>query len=123
MEPYWLVANNPQGTSVVWSTGNVVLQTNYRYEVRARAKDLAGNVQQEGITSVVFVYDITPPDSLIQLPVHAEAYASGQLTVISGTADDTPYGEIASASIYIQDTYNSYYWDGTSWQSTLVWLT
>ncbi|RLJ03528.1 MAG: hypothetical protein DRP08_03430, partial [Candidatus Aenigmatarchaeota archaeon] len=123
VEPYWLVANNPQGTSVVWSTGNVVLQTNYRYEVRARATDLAGNVQQEGITSVVFVYDITPPDSLIQLPVHEEAYASGQLTVISGTADDTPYGEIASASIYIQDTYNSYYWDGTSWQSTLVWLT
>ncbi len=62
-----------------------------QYEIRARAIDAAGNQSQIELSTTVFTYDPTAPDTAITFPVNS-GYIS-QTGNISGTASDTGAGQ------------------------------
>ncbi|RLC93245.1 MAG: hypothetical protein DRI39_06320, partial [Chloroflexi bacterium] len=107
----WLDAEG----STAWTFAMPALVSNETYTVRAKAIDDSGRESAEVSTS--FIYDATHPTaSLDVIPNLVTALDS-----ISGTASDTPPGELDRVQVQLRKGVGSY-WDGSSWQSAPTWL-
>jgi len=90
-----------------------------KYKLRARAIDDIDNVGDPS-SEVVFTFDDTPPDSVINLPVDGNTYRI--LGTISGTASDAGSG-VEFVKIRIYDTIDlDYYQGGGVWDSTDTYI-
>jgi len=87
------------------------------YFVTARAQDRAANLQT-ALTSLLYKVDLTSPTSLATFPTGTQ----NQVTTLSGTAQDAPPGELEVVRIRVFDTTASQFWNGTSWQTTEVFI-
>jgi len=87
------------------------------YLVTSRATDNAGNVQSSYGTAA-FMYDATPPESLILTTGYFRTWAG----IIQGSAVDT-FSGVASVHITIQRASDRLYYNGASWGSPLSWIT
>jgi hypothetical protein len=102
---YWLSCNG----EALWSYDSRTVEwvSEREYNVSARAKDVAGNLEFPS-SSVTFVYDSTPPSVTITDPLGAESLEGGKNLEIQWTASDTYLNQ---TSIWI-----SYSTDGgTNW--------
>ncbi|MDO8803794.1 MAG: right-handed parallel beta-helix repeat-containing protein, partial [Elusimicrobiota bacterium] len=112
----------------VWSFSSPPLQDGYAYRVRVRAIDDAmpgGNVET-AISSITFVYDITPPAAAIIYPVSLPGLGGNikALASVSGTAFDS-FG-IKSASVSVREADSGLYYDtqsSTFNSPTQKWIT
>ncbi|MEM4724386.1 MAG: Ig-like domain repeat protein, partial [Candidatus Hadarchaeum sp.] len=87
------------------------------YTVTSRAVDHCGNVQSVSSRGV-FVYDITPPESIVLTTGYFNTWG-GQ---IQGTARDTLSG-VDYVLIRLQRSLDRYYYDGLTWLPSERWIT
>jgi len=70
-------------TDSAWTDG-------HQYQLKCRAWDVAGNWTESAYT--YFVFDETPPESFIAVPVDGIYYPAGEPTALNGTATDNKSG-------------------------------
>jgi hypothetical protein len=87
------------------------------YLVTSRATDNVGYVQSS-YASGAFMYDATPPESVILTTGYFRTWAG----IIQGSATDA-FSGVASVHIAIQRASDRLYYDGASWGSPLSWIT
>src|SRR5207244_2797409 len=101
----WSSATYTVGPGAIASTGtwsyilpSGKLQDNTSYFIMVKARDIAGNIQTDGFNSSTFTVDVTSPTS-------ASTFPTGNpqtVATITGTAADTPPGDIDPAAGAIQ---------------------
>ncbi|MCR6624696.1 MAG: hypothetical protein NDF58_09000, partial [archaeon YNP-LCB-024-027] len=100
---YWFITI----PSSAWSSGQT-------YSVKSRATDKAitGNVEGGGVGGswFDFIYDITPPNTLIRLP---EYNYHNSMTTISGTASDPSPGHVENTEIRVWSYQHTRYWNNS----------
>ncbi|MEK7426967.1 MAG: hypothetical protein AAB131_24360, partial [Actinomycetota bacterium] len=106
-----------------WSTTALPAFTDrVNYTMWVEAEDRAGNVQQNFTgngSSVTFIMDKTAPTIVISSPAAGSFLRAGQLTMVTGTANDPDYatnsGLAGGANIQVQISYllspDTYYYD------------
>jgi len=70
-------------TTFAWTDG-------HQYQLKCRAWDGSGNWTDSAYT--YFVFDETPPESFIAVPVDGNYYPAGEPTTLNGTASDNKSG-------------------------------
>ncbi len=100
-------------SSITWTSGTL-------YTIRSKTTDKVLNIEVPG-TGITIWLDLEIPNSTINQPIN-NSYLNS-LDSISGTATDTGGSDLKNIEISIQQTIDSGYWTGTSWDSTETWLT
>jgi hypothetical protein len=102
----------------VWQINAPAFRDGYKYRIRVKACDNAVPTNCEiNLSSITFVYDITPPSIVINKPINNRYYGVNvssvgyYLDVISGTASDT-FG-VDKTEIQLYDVVTSSYWYNT----------
>jgi hypothetical protein len=115
---------------------NAQLASDYRYLILVKARDVATNEQDVGISSKTIKVDKDKPISAISRPLNNGAYKSSLIgktansTQLSGTATDYPdnvYAGVVRTQIRLSyiDSGTTYYYNGTSFvniSSESAWL-
>jgi hypothetical protein len=113
----WLLAN---GTSTwIYNSSNLNWHTNYRYMIRSRAKDKAGNYEKSDKNTIINI-DLTAPNSSLQYPSN-NSYLN-ELKLISGLSFDLNGSGIKSNEICIEQIIDNNYWNGKEWVSDESWI-
>ena len=104
--------------SVTWSGQ----PTNGDYVVVAVGTDNVTNASGPS-TSIPVTVNNLAPSVAITYPVTGTSYGANWSGTITGTAtsNDGPGSSISSAAVQIEDTTNTTYWNGSSWQSGAVY--
>ncbi|RLD18857.1 MAG: hypothetical protein DRI36_00390, partial [Caldiserica bacterium] len=100
-------------SSIPWEYGHT-------YKVHCKVKDEAGNVGLGGYYQ--FTFDNVKPEGVIIEPEDNGNY-NDSLTKIWGTASDVLAGVKKVEIVIKRAAAGGLYWDGSSWDSSLVWLT
>jgi len=87
------------------------------YTVRARAIDDEHNVDPSPAVKVL-AYDITDPDTTIG---EIDDHVTDLISIAGGSTDASP-GYVARVEVRIQRSGDNYYWTGTSWTTSAVWI-
>lgn len=91
------------------------------YLIKTKAIDKAGNEENWGTpgdnNAHNFIYDITPPHSVIIIPAHLDHLS--ELPTISGTASDA-FG-LSEVRVSILKTLGTKYWHGSNWDDGELW--
>ena len=107
---YQATPNGPGDWSTwEWSFDENELITGRGYSIQIYAVDAAGN-QQPNATSV-FTWDTTDPISFVSSPADNSFVGFGNLTIITGTADDT--NNIQTTEVSIQRVSDGFFWNST----------
>jgi hypothetical protein len=117
----WLATTHVATTdnnTAVW-TDNITLPvwSEDTYVVQAKATDAAARTFTGA--AITFIYDTTAPGVTLDDIPDTILYT---LPLISGTAADVLPGQLAGVQVAITDNTTARYWDGNSWEDTLVWL-
>jgi len=129
LDPVWSTATFVGDSSGTWSFAFPAARMNStrNYQISSRVvHDRAGNIQTL-ITTHTYTFDTTPPASFATLP----SGSTGQVTTITGTAQDTAPGELEDVLLSIKETacggstcHVNKWWKGWEWgdDSGEVWL-
>jgi parallel beta-helix repeat protein len=95
------------------------------YELSVYAEDPSGNVNTKRVNFTVTGAsggsgDFDPPSISILTPAPGGPYNESELTVVSGTADDND--ALYDVMVRIIQDSSGYYWDGSGWSASEVWL-
>ncbi|MFH1725763.1 MAG: hypothetical protein ABII00_14225, partial [Elusimicrobiota bacterium] len=105
--------NDATGTDP-WTYTLPALNDGYRYEVRCRAVDTAGNAEATPTSGNIFVYDVNIPTATITNPPSGGAVSA--LDQIDGSYSDVYSGAAVDfVKISIKNNTNGQYWDGGNW--------
>lgn len=105
-----------------WSLTRPATMPDDAYTLRSRAWDYAGNIETiftPGVNQNTFNFDTQLPSSVITTP--ANGLNTNSLNQIVGTASDALSG-VNRVEASIKRNIDNYYWTGSFWSSTQVWL-
>jgi len=126
----WVSATNESGdgywggASEPWSLSGVNWDDEIKYYITSRASDTAGNFETS-LESIYFTYDVTSPTGVVLDPQTNDyknwnpANWSTDEKGILGTAYDK--NGLSKVELVIKRD-PGFYWDGSSWQNSIVWL-
>ena len=107
-------------TSLVAGTNPATTLTDGNYKITATARDKANNTSTNNIT-VTSLNDFTAPTITWTNPTANSAQSS--LPTLTGTAQDNAGGSgLGSAQLALLRNSDQYWWNGTAWQPTFVFL-
>ena len=105
----------------VYDTSAIPWDDGQTYDIKAKAVDETSEPDPSPATES-FIFDDTPPNTTVDAiadPYHGTPTET--LTSITGTAEDSAPGKIDAVWVTIIRS-DWYYWCGTAWVPSLVWL-
>ena len=126
---YWNGSAFVSGVTTVTPTGTTgwsyslavsALTNANAYSVTAKATDSAGNTNTDINT---FTYSTTAPSVAVSYPVSGTTYGTNWSGTLTGSSSAANGATVSSVALTVEDTTNSTYWNGTTFQGTSTTVT
>ena len=126
---YWNGSAFVSGVTTVTPTGTTgwsyslavsALTNANAYSVTAKATDSAGNTNTDINT---FTYSTTAPSVAVSYPVSGTTYGANWSGTLTGSSSAANGATVSSVALTVEDTTNSTYWNGTTFQGTSTTVT